>query len=219
MVEQTKIETRPQVILLIGTTCVHCKSVLEILSEFVKDGVIASLEVINLEQRPDVAERMGVRSVPWLSIGLYELEGARSKAELLRWVESCGTRAGMTAYLTEILAQGQVQKALAVINKQHETMDSVLDLFSDVNEKINIRLGIGVIMEEFASTEFFQKYIKKLAEFVNHEDARVRGDACHYLSLTHDRSVIPYIESLLLDSHADVREVAQESLQELSESI
>jgi len=218
MSEQTKITTAPKVLLLVATHCVFCKSVLDSLTEFVKSGVIASLEVINLEQCPEVPEAMGVRSVPWLRIGLFELEGAHSKIELLQWIQKSGTRTGMTDYLSEILSQGQVQKALTIIRKENNVMESVFELFSNAEEKINTRLGVGVIMEEFAVMEFFQKYIPTLAEFTKHADPRVRGDACHYLSLTNDPVVIPYIETLLQDAAPDVRETAEESLQELGES-
>jgi len=55
--------------------------------------------------------------------------------------------------------------------------------------------------------------IPELGALTRHEDARVRSDACHYLSLTHDVSVRKYIEPLLRDDHEEVREVAEESLQ------
>ncbi|NNJ95953.1 MAG: HEAT repeat domain-containing protein, partial [Gammaproteobacteria bacterium] len=57
-----------------------------------------------------------------------------------------------------------------------------------------------------------------LGELTRHPDPRVRSDACHYLSLTHDASVREYIEPLIDDDHAEVREVAEESLAELNET-
>jgi hypothetical protein len=58
--------------------------------------------------------------------------------------------------------------------------------------------------------------IPELGELTRHADARVRSDACHYLSLTHDASVKQHIEPLLDDEHEEVREVAEESLAELN---
>ena len=55
----------------------------------------------------------------------------------------------------------------------------------------------------------------ELGELTKHPDARVRSDACHYLSLTHDASVRKYIEPLLDDDNEDVKEVAEESLDAL----
>ncbi len=60
--------------------------------------------------------------------------------------------------------------------------------------------------------------IPELGELTRHEDARVRSDACHYLSLTHDDSAKQYIVPLLDDEHDEVREVAEESLEVLNEA-
>ena len=43
----------------------------------------------------------------------------------------------------------------------------------------------------------------------------MRGDACHYLSLTGRQELVPEIEKLLQDDSEEVREIARESLEEL----
>jgi len=59
--------------------------------------------------------------------------------------------------------------------------------------------------------------IPRLIDYLSDDDARVRGDACHYLSLTRDPAYIPHIEKLLSDESEEVREIAQDSLDELAE--
>lgn len=208
----------PEALMLLGTDCPHCPTVLTALAELVKQGVIASLEAINLEKKPDVAERLGVRTVPWVRIGWYELEGLHSKAELQKWAEVAGTSDGDIAYFSEVLAAGQVNKVLAILKKHPELMSYMFDLLTDADAKINIRLGVGVVMEEYASGDDFVKYIPKLGELTRHQDNRVRSDACHYLSLTENRDAIPYVVALLEDESAEVREVASESLEDLNEN-
>ena len=56
----------PDALLLISTHCPHCPAVLAALAELVKQGAIGRLEVVNLEQHPEVGQALGVRSVPWL---------------------------------------------------------------------------------------------------------------------------------------------------------
>ena len=75
----------PEAVLLLSTQCPHCPTVLQGLSELVKQGVISRLEVVNINVRPEIAERHGIRSVPWVKIGDFELEGLHSPAELRRW--------------------------------------------------------------------------------------------------------------------------------------
>ena len=65
--------------MLLGTHCPYCPTVLKELGELVKSGVIGKLVVVNIEQHPEVARELGVRSVPWVRIGPFELEGLRSE--------------------------------------------------------------------------------------------------------------------------------------------
>lgn len=207
----------PDALLLLGTHCPHCPGVLSTLADLVKQGVIASLEVVNLEKKPEVAERLGVRTVPWVRIGWYELEGLHSKAELQHWAEIADTREGAIAYFSEALAAGQVSKVLTILKKHPELVSYMFDLMADAEAKINIRLGVGVVMEEFAGEDEFAKYIPRLGELTHHKDDRVRCDACHYLSLTRNRDAALYIAALLADGNKEVRAVAKESMDEMND--
>ena len=202
--------------MLLGTHCPHCPSVLGSLSELVKQGVIARLEVVNLEQRPETGSELGVRSVPWVRIGPFEFSGLHSKAELQSWAEQAGTEQGMTKYFEQLLGDGEVMRVLGMISNDHGLLHALIGLVSDADARINARIGAGVVMEDYEGKPELLALIPELGELNRHADARVRSDACHYLSLTHDASVKQYIEPLLDDEHEEVREVAEESLAELN---
>ena len=206
----------PEALMLLGTHCPHCPSVLASLSDLVKAGVISKLEVVNLEQRPETGRELGVRSVPWVRIGQFEFSGLHSKVELQSWAELAGTEQGMTKYFEQLLGDGEVMRVLGMISNDHGLLHALIGLVSDADAKINARIGAGVIMEDYEGKPELLALIPELGELTRHEDARVRSDACHYLSLTHDVSVKQYIEPLLDDEHEEVREVAEESLAELS---
>jgi thioredoxin-like negative regulator of GroEL len=216
MADAENSPTPPEALMLLGTHCPHCPAVLASLSELVKQGVISKLEVVNLEQRPEIAAELGVRSVPWVKIGPFELTGLHSKAELQSWAQQAGTEQGMAQYFEQLLGEGEVNRVLAMVAADHSLLHALIGLVSDADARINARLGAGVVMEEYEGTEELLALIPELAELTRHADARVRSDACHYLSLTHDESVIQYIEPLLADDHHEVREVAEESLAGLS---
>ena len=201
--------------MLLGPHCPHCAAVLSSLSELVKQGVVSRLEVVNLEQRPDIASELGVRSVPWVRIGPFEFVGLHSEAELRSWAELSSSAQGMTKYFEQHLGDGKVKQVLAMIDKDPGLLHALTGLISDADAKINARLGVGVIFEEYEGREELRALVPQLGVLTQHQDARVRSDACHYLSLTHDASARPYIEALLDDAHAEVREVAEESLLEL----
>ena len=145
--------------MLLGTDCPHCPSVLRSLSELVEQGVVSKLEVVNLVQRPDVAQELGVRSVPWVRIGPFELAGPRTLEELKRWAQTTATHQGIRDYLGAMLAEGEVDRVLVMISKESALMARAIELLDDADAKINIRLGVGAIIEEYQGTPLLQKYI------------------------------------------------------------
>jgi hypothetical protein len=190
---------------------------MQMLMEFMKLGQIAELRIVNIENAPDLVSELAVRSVPWLKIGPFELTGSRSKQELQLWLQRASSFDGVTEYLVEVLAEGNIKVASKLIHGYPQALENVIDLMADPEAKINVRLGVGVIIEEMAESESFRSVIPRLLEYLSNDDARIRGDACHYLSLTKDRSYIPDIERLLMDDSEEVREIAQDSLDDLRE--
>lgn len=201
--------------MLMGTQCTYCGPMMQILTDLMKSGQIAELRVVNIEDNPDLAQQYGVRSVPWLQVGPFELSGSRSNKELSLWIERASSFEGISDYLEEVLSEGKIESANKLIQGHPQALENVIDLMADPEAKINVRLGVGVIIEEMALSEEFKIVIPRLIEYLSNDDARIRGDACHYLSLTEDISYLPAIKKLLLDESEEVREIAQDSLDDL----
>jgi thioredoxin-like negative regulator of GroEL len=217
MTNEQKNTTLPEVLMLMGTQCTYCGPMMQMLMEFIKLGQIAELRLVNIENAPELASELGVRSVPWLKIGPFELTGSRTKKELQLWLQRASSLDGVSDYLVEVLSEGNIKAASKLIKGYPQALENVIDLMADPEAKINVRLGVGVIIEEMAESETFKSVIPRLLDYLSNEDARIRGDACHYLSLTKDRSYIPDIERLLADASEEVREIAQDSLDDLRE--
>jgi len=200
-----------------GTQCTYCGPIMQILTEMMKAGQLADLRIVNIEEDPQLAIQLGVRSVPWLQIGPFELQGSRSKQEILLWLKRASSSEGLSEYLEEVLLEGNLESANKLIQRYPQALENVIDLMADPEAKINVRLGVGVIIEDMAETESFKAVIPRLIEYLSDDDARIRGDACHYLSLTRDASYVPDIKTLLADESEEVRGIAQDSLDDLSE--
>ena len=205
--------TPPDALFLLGTHCPHCPTVLQGLANLVKAGTLGSLKIVNIEQRGDIARELGVRTVPWVRIGAFELEGLRSEKELREWAVKATANTGMTDWLDELLSSGNIRKPLERIKSEPALMDALLELFTDPDTGLNIRIGISAIMEDLQGTETLSSIVNRLGEMTRHEDARIRGDACHYLALSGDPAATAYIKPLLKDKDENVREVARESLE------
>ena len=208
----------PDALLLISTHCPHCPVMLTALADLVKQGAIGRLEAVNLEQHPEVGQSLGVRSVPWVRIGLVELAGVHSKAELADWAAKADSNTGMADYFHMLLKEGQLSQVQARIDSTPSLLAAVLPIVGNVDASLNVRLGAGILLENFENTDTLRALTPQLGELSQHEDARVRADACHYLGLTGDASARTWLNERLKDEDADVREIASESLQALVNS-
>lgn len=202
----------PDALLLIATGCPHCPTVLAGASELVKQGTIGRLDVVNVTTHPEVAEQYGVRGVPWLRLGPFELDGLRSPAELKLWAERAGTREGMAEYFRELLDTGQLAKVIDALRRDDTQLGALLLLLADPQTALTVRVGIGAVMEEFAGAKTLQKLVPELGKLTQSKDSHIRGDAAHYLGLTRDGRAVVYLKPLVNDPEPQVREIAQESL-------
>lgn len=210
--------TPPDALMVLGSRCPHCPTVLQGLGELIKQGRIGRLEVINLEQRPDLAEALGIRAVPWVRLGPFELEGLRSPAELKQWAERAGSPEGLAEYFEELLREGRLQQVVDHIRRDPPALKGLLIPLADPEAELQIRLGIGAVMEDLAGSEALQAGVADLGELTRHEQALVRNDACHYLGMSASPEAVPYLRARLEDSDPGVVEVAQEALELLSDA-
>jgi thiol-disulfide isomerase/thioredoxin len=206
----------PDALLLISTHCPHCPAMLSSLANLLKQGVIGRLEAVNLEQHPETGQTLGVRSVPWLRIGRIELAGVHSQAELADWAAKADSEAGMADWFHLLLKEGQLPRVQAMIEADPALLAAVLPIVGNVEASLNVRLGAGVLLENFERTNTLRALLPQLGTLSQHEDARVRADACHYLGLSGDATARAWLAPRLSDDDADVREIAAESLQTIS---
>lgn len=207
----------PDALLLLTSQCPHCPTVLQGLAELVKKGLIGRLEVVNIVERPDIAERYAVRSVPWTRIGDFELEGLHSPAELRQWAERAGSVEGLVEYYGDLFKYGQLAKALASIEKHPGHFTALLRLAEDPDTELTIRIGVSAVIEDHAGSELLQEHLAAFIELGQNEDPRVRADACHFLALTRSESALAPLQQLLKDPQPAVQDVARDSLDELDE--
>jgi glutaredoxin len=207
-------------LVIISSQCPHCPSVLEHLSRLVKAGEIAQLTIINIEQHPRAAQQYDVRSVPWLKIGSQQLQGLQTLATIKQNILWAKQKQNLSADFNFLLSNGQASKVTAHIIQQPSAVTAVLELLGNEGTVLSTRIGIGVVMEDFAASasELLQSIIPQLGKLTQHGNALIRSDACHYLGLSNHPSIQPLLEICLKDSDADVREIAQDSLDALRTS-
>ena len=216
----------PDALLLLSTHCPHCPAVLAALADLLKQGAIGRLEAVNLEQHPEVAQALGVRSMPWTRIGriehaaggtllLDESDDLDAAVVNTDWAAKAGSETGLADWFHQLLKEGQLPRVQALIEAEPDLLAAVLPIVGNVEASLNVRLGAGVLLEHFAGSDTLRALLPRLGELSRNDAARVRADACHYLGLAGDARARAWLEARLDDADADVREIAAESLENL----
>jgi glutaredoxin len=211
--------TPPDALLLTAPGCPHCPTVLQGLNDLLNQGLIRTLEVIDIAKNPERAEALNVRSVPWVKLGSFELEGLRSPAELRSWAQRANSMTGTARYFEELLKEGKLEKVSQFVKDQPDAIEALLILASDKDAEMTVRIGISAVIETYEGSDIINNHFDSLRALSENEDPRVRSDACHFLSLTHNPEAIEILKDLTKDSERSVRDVAVESLDDIQEEI
>lgn len=207
---------QPDALLLIAPDCPHCPAVLDILGRMVKAGEIAELRVVNAMLKPELAAEYGVRSVPWMKLGPFELTGVRSHEELQEWVGRLSSPTGMADYLHLLLKEGRLDDAHRLVQLGVGRLADLLPILANPEAAMNVRLGANALLEGQAGSRALADLLPQLAELARHPDARVRADACYFLGLSGRPETGPILAAATRDADAEVREIATEAMAQVS---
>lgn len=205
----------PDALLFIAPGCPHCPTVLQAMTDLVKQTLVGRLEVINIAAHPQRAQQLGVRSAPWLQLGEFVLEGLHSPQELRDWAQKANTPAGLADYFTAQLNNGRLPQVSAMINERPERLSSLLQLAKDPDTELPVRIGISAVIEGMAGRAELLAQLPALEQLAESSDPRVRADACHFLAQTESPAALPVLERLSRDKARSVSEVALDCLEEL----
>ncbi|GMR19869.1 MAG: hypothetical protein BMS9Abin36_0464 [Gammaproteobacteria bacterium] len=203
--------------LLVSSSCHHCAAVMRNLGELLKLGRLGVLNMINIEQRPEMARQLGVRTVPWTKIGPFELQGMYTYAELERWANASDDPGGWSEYVLMLLGSGQLQAAGQFVQQHPSMLEKVPEIISHPETDIQVRVGVSALLEERAGKKEIIELIPGLSRLVKHKERRVRADAAYFLGLTHHASAEPVLKILEGDESPEVREIAKEAMEGLSQ--
>lgn len=204
--------------LFIAPGCPHCPNVLQALSELIKDGEIAELEISNMAIVPEKAHALNIRSVPWIKIGTFELIGAQTKGELRTWIDRVQSEHGMQDYFNELFTTGELKKIIHLVQKEPDLLKHFPDMLLDDKTPLGAKIGIGAIFEELQGSASIQALIPALAKLLESDNANIRNDACYYLGLTESPKAISHIQTLANDEKAEVREKVHDALSIIHEA-
>jgi len=203
--------------LLVAPACPHCPQIKQVLTELLAQGQLASLELVDISIDLERAEQLGVRTVPWCQLNSLELQGTHSRDEIVHWVEQAARQDGRQQLFDSLLEVGQLAQVESMLRRHPDAMTDLLVLFADQERQINVRIGASAVLESLQGSGLLEQAVDEIGAYTQHEDVSTRIDACHALSFIRHPSAMNFLQQALEDSDAEVREVAQESINELRE--
>ena len=206
----------PDAKLLIAPGCAHCPTVLQHLSTLIKESAIGRLDVINIQQHPEIAQQLNVRSVPWLQLGEFTLQGTHSLGELRDYIALANSDDGASKYIEQQLSDGNLSSLLAQIKQHPHWLGAIIELLKDDDTSMQVRLGIDSLIESLAGSDTLQNQVDELGELSTSVHVSRLADILHYLGLTHSKDAVAYIKKHENHDNPDIRETCQDAIEEIN---
>jgi len=124
----------------------------------------------------------------------------------------------MADWLDELLANGKLSSVEHYLREDPALIEAVFMLFENTETELNTRIGISALMEGLEGSTLLQQQFDRLVRLLAHTDNAIRGDACHFLSLTVSPRAAEKIRPLLEDTDPDIRNVAADCLEHLGQT-
>jgi Thioredoxin domain len=207
----------PDALLLMTGGCPHCPAMHQALTTLLKEGLIGRLEVVNVAVHTEAAEERNVQSVPWTKIGPYEIQGVVPVSELKHYAQGTDDVNIFDTYVLDLLKTGKRGAFEALVKNEPERVQSLARLMTNPDASMAVRLGIGAVLEELQGTALTQPLIPQLGALLDSGDPLLRADACHFLTLIGGEEVRPYMQVCRNHTDAELREMAEEWLDESSQ--
>jgi len=193
--------------LLVAPACPHCPKMKQILSDLLESEHLASLDIVDISIDLEKAEKIGVRSVPWLAMNSLELQGSHTGDEIKYWLEQASRKDGRQQLFDSLLEVGQISQVESMLRRAPDALTDLLVLFADPERQINVRIGASAVLESLQGSGLLEQAVNEIAEYTRHPQVATRIDACHVLSFIHHSSAISFLKSALKDPDIEVREV------------
>jgi thiol-disulfide isomerase/thioredoxin len=203
--------------LYVTPQCPHCPVTARQLIPLAGASKFVRLSVIDCVFFPEIAQSYKIRSVPTVLLdGEFRWTGSLNLEELVEVMRNRDPAKLSATSLEGMLKEGHASQIAKMMLDKEMVFPAFIDLL--VHEKMFIRLGAMVIMEEIAGQNrgLASQVIDPLWECFHGSGDRVQGDIIHVLGESASDELVPRLETILEGSyHREVKEAAQEALDKI----
>lgn len=125
----------------------------------------------------------------------------------------------MVSMIADYMEKGFLENIIDMFKHDKSLYPLIGDLMAD--ERMRVRLGITALVETLAKEDpqNVPDSINSIAGLLKGANSTTRGDAAYLLGIVGHSSAIPYLEDVLADDNAQVREIARESIEEIRRAV
>jgi len=203
--------------LYVTPQCPHCPVTARQLIPLAAASGLVRLTVIDCVLFPEMAKSQKIRSVPTVLLdGQFRWTGSLSLEELVEVMRNRDPAKLSATSLEGMLKEGHASQIAKMMLHKEMVFPAFIDLL--VHEKMFIRLGAMVIIEEIAGQNrgLASQVMDPLWERFHESGDRVQGDIIHVLGESGSDQLVPRLETILEGSHhREVKEAAQEALDKI----
>ncbi len=175
------------------------------------------ITVVDCALFPEMAQSHNIQSVPTILLEeQFRWTGRLPLEELVELMTNRDPAKLSVTSLEGMLREGHASKVAEMMMAEGRIFPAFTDLL--VHEKLFIRLGAMVIMEEISSynPELAAQTIDPLRERFFQAGDQVKGDIVHVLGECANREVVPWLHMILAGAYdVEVKEAAQEALEKI----
>lgn len=118
--------------------------------------------------------------------------------------------------ILDYMDKGFLENIIDLFKKQHDCFPLIKDML--VDERIRVRIGATALVETLVNgfRDALVGIIPLIAGLLSDPNPTIRGDCAYILGLIGHKSAIPYLQRHRQDDDPLVREIVEESIQEIS---
>ena len=195
--------------------CQVCPQMERLFQNMHNNGAIDGLKIVDVGDKPEIAQQYNIRSVPHYLINDVAFYGLKTEQEILRLLQQDKPEKLKEYILTE-LSEGQLEPVERLIRESSVARDVMMLLLETSETSLVARIGLSAVIESIAETNLLNSYENRLIKLTSHQDERIAIDAIYYLSLLATEGCLKALAFIAESGKAVLQSHAAEVLEDLS---
>lgn len=207
---------RHEIKLFVMPGCQICPRMEALFHKMHENGAIDELDIINVAEHPELAEKHHIRSVPFYFIDGVGFSGLKSQHDIEQILQQDDSD-NWRQLIVEALSSGELDTAEKQIRQHAAARDAMLQLLGDEETALVVRIGLSAIIETLSAEGLLNDYEQAFIELASTKNPTIGQDALYYLSLLGTENSLQALMRIAKDADNPLQHQAAELLQEMAD--